>query len=96
MDDTSLQHCVEVWDNANTVVAWGGGSLVQKGGPEGVCITLLIFSGKVYSKVLEKRVQLIVEQCRFCPGCGTTDQFFTLIGILEGAWEFAHQYTCAL
>ena len=58
-------------------------------------ITLLSLSGKVYSKVLEKMVRLIVEPqieaeaCGFRPGRGTTDQLFTLARILEGAWELA-------
>ena len=64
-------------------------------------ITLLSLPGKVYSKVLERRVRPIVEpqieeeQCGFRPGRGTTDQLFTLARILEGAWEFAHPvYMC--
>ncbi|TWW62299.1 hypothetical protein D4764_04G0009460 [Takifugu flavidus] len=58
-------------------------------------ITLLSLPGKVYARVLEKRIRSIVEplieeqQCRFCPGCGTKDQLFTLAGVLEGGWEFA-------
>ena len=57
-------------------------------------ITLLSLPGKVYSKVLERRVRPIVEpqieeeQRGFRPGRGTTDQLFTLAGILEGAWEY--------
>ena len=59
-------------------------------------ITLLSLPGKVYSRVLEKRVRSIVEpqieeeQCGFRPGRGTVDQLFTLARVLEGAWEFAH------
>ena len=56
---------------------------------------------KVYSKVLERRVWLIVkprneeEQCGFRSGRGKTDQIFTLARILEGAWEYAHPvYMC--
>ncbi|TWW71482.1 Cubilin Precursor [Takifugu flavidus] len=58
-------------------------------------ITLLSLPGKVYARVLEKRIRLTVEslieeeQCGFRPGCGTTDQLFTLAGVLEGSWEFA-------
>ena len=58
--------------------------------------TLLSLPGKVYSKVLERRVRTIVdrqieeEQCGFCPGCGTTDQLFTLAGVLERGWEYDH------
>ena len=64
-------------------------------------ITLLSLPGKVYSKVLERRVRPIVkprieeEQCGFRPGRGTTDQLFTLARILEGAWEYAYPvYMC--
>ena len=45
--------------------------------------------------MLERRVQLLVEpripedQCGFRPGCGTLDQLYTLVTVLEGAWEFA-------
>ncbi len=44
----------------------------------------LLSPGKVYSKVLERRIQPIVEpqieeeQHKFCPGCGTTELLFTL------------------
>ena len=69
-----------------------------KKGDQRVCanyrgITLLSLPGKVYSKVLERRVRPIVEpqieqeQCGICPGRVTTDQLFTLARILEGAWE---------
>ena len=64
-------------------------------------ITLLSLPGKVYSKVLERRVCPIVEpqieeeQSGFRPGRGMTDQLFTLAGILEGAWEYAYLvYMC--
>ncbi len=64
-------------------------------------ITLLSLPGKVYSRVLERRLQPIVEpqiqegQCGFCQGCETVDQLFTLAGLLGGAWEFAHPvYMC--
>jgi len=55
-------------------------------------ITLLSLPGKVYSRVLERRLRPIVEpqlqeeQCGFCPGHGTVDQLFTLAGLL-GGWE---------
>lgn len=61
-------------------------------------ITILSLPIKVYARVLERRVRALVElriqekQCGFHPGCGTLDQFFTLSGILEDAWEL----TCAL
>ena len=54
-------------------------------------ITPLNLPGKVYSKVLERRVRPIVkphieeEQCGFRPGHGTTDQVFTLAGIQGSA-----------
>jgi len=59
-------------------------------------ITLLSLPGKVYSRVLERRLwpivepQLQEEQCGFRPGRGTVDQLFTLVGLLGGSWEFAH------
>ena len=39
------------------------------------------------SQLVEPRIQ--EEQCGSRPGCGTLDQFYTLIRVLEGAWEFA-------
>jgi len=57
-------------------------------------ITLLIISRRVYSRVLERRLQPIVEpriqdeQRSFCPGHGTVDQSFILA-------EFVHPvYMC--
>ncbi len=56
---------------------------------------MLSIPGKVYARVLERRVWLIVEpqieeqQSGFHPDCGITDQLLTLAMILEGAWEFA-------
>jgi len=53
-------------------------------------ITLLSFPGKVYARVLESKLQPLVEpqiqdqQCEFCPGCGTVDQLFNLARLLEG------------
>ena len=81
---------------------WQTGVVVPifKKGDQRVCsnyrgITLLSLPGKVFAKVLERRVRSIVEprieekQCGFRPGRGTVDQLFTLFGVLEGAWEFA-------
>ncbi|KAI3364546.1 hypothetical protein L3Q82_011335 [Scortum barcoo] len=51
--------------------------------------------GKVYARVLERRIRPIVdpwiqeEQCGFRPGRGTVDQLYTLHRVLEGLWEFA-------
>uniref|UniRef100_A0A8C5CGF6 Reverse transcriptase domain-containing protein n=1 Tax=Gadus morhua TaxID=8049 RepID=A0A8C5CGF6_GADMO len=98
-------------------IAWESGTVPKelqtgvvvplfKKGDQRVCannrgITLLSLPGKVYSKVLERRVRPIVdplieeEQSGFRPGRGTTDQLFTLARILEGAWEYAHPvYMC--
>lgn len=56
-------------------------------------VTLLSLPGKVYCRVLEKRVWLIVEpqieedQCGFHPGRQTVDIVFILFKVLEGAWE---------
>ena len=74
----------------------GGGPPIQKGDRR-VCsnylgITLLSPPGKVYSRVLERRIRPIVkpwiqeEQCGFCPGRGTLDQLYTLCRVLEGSW----------
>ncbi|KAK3515689.1 hypothetical protein QTP70_028465, partial [Hemibagrus guttatus] len=58
-------------------------------------ITLLSLPGKVYSRVLERRVRPLVEpriqeeQCGFRPSRGTLDQLYTLHRVLEGSWEFA-------
>lgn len=57
-------------------------------------ITLLSLLGKVYSRVLEKRIQPIVEpliqeeQCGFRPGRGTLDQLYIFHRVLKGSWEF--------
>ncbi len=58
-------------------------------------ITLLSLPGKVYARVLERRIWPIVEpriqeeQCGFRSGRGTLDQLYTLSRVLEGSWEFA-------
>jgi len=58
-------------------------------------ITLLSLLGKVFARVLERRLRPLVEpqiqdqQCGLRPGRGTVDQLFTLARILEGSWEFA-------
>ena len=96
------------WKSGAVPKEWQTGVVVPlfKKGDQRVCanyrgITLLSLPGKVYSKVLERTVRPIVkpqieeEQCGFRPGCGTTDQLFTLTRILEGAWEYAYPvYMC--
>ena len=96
------------WKSGTVPREWQTGVVVPlfKKGDQRVCanyrgITLLSLPGKVYSKVLERRIRPIVEpqiqeeQCGFRPGRGTTDQLFTLSRILEGAWEFAQPvYMC--
>ena len=80
---------------------WQTGVVVPlfKKGDQRVCanyrgITKLSLPGKVYSKVLERRVRPIVEpqieeeHRRFRPGRETMDQLFTLAGILEGVWKY--------
>ncbi|KAI3355453.1 hypothetical protein L3Q82_018289 [Scortum barcoo] len=78
----------------------GWWSLFLKKGDRRVCsnyrgITLLSLPGKVYARVLERRIRPIVdpriqeEQCGFRPGRGTLDQLYTLHRVLEGLWEFA-------
>lgn len=73
-----------------------GGCASTKGG-----VKLLSLPIKVYARVLERRVRALVElriqekQYGFHPGWGTLDQFFTLSGILEDAWEFVQTvYMC--
>ena len=96
------------WGSGTVPMAWQTGVVVPifKKGDRRVCsnyrgITLLSLPGKVYSRVLERRLRPIVEpqiqeeQCGFRPGRGTVDQLFTLAGLLAGAWEFAHPvYMC--
>ncbi|KAK5865690.1 hypothetical protein PBY51_019939 [Eleginops maclovinus] len=96
------------WKSETVPKEWQTGVVVPlfKKGDQRVCanyrgITLLSLPGKLYSKVLERRVRPIVEpqieeeQCGFRPGLGTTDQLSTLARMLEGAWEYAHLvYMC--
>uniref|UniRef100_A0A8C6KT40 Reverse transcriptase domain-containing protein n=1 Tax=Nothobranchius furzeri TaxID=105023 RepID=A0A8C6KT40_NOTFU len=90
------------WSSGAVPREWQTGVVVPifKKGDLRVCsnyrgITLLSLPGKVYSKVLERRVRSIVEsqieeeQCGFRPGGGTVDQLYTLARVMEGAWEFA-------
>ena len=85
------------WESGTVPVAWQTGVVVPifKKGDRRVCsnyreITLLSLPGKVYSRVLERRLWPIVEpqiqeeQCGFHPGRGTVDQLFTLARLLEG------------
>uniref|UniRef100_A0A8C6KR66 Reverse transcriptase domain-containing protein n=1 Tax=Nothobranchius furzeri TaxID=105023 RepID=A0A8C6KR66_NOTFU len=94
--------CNIAWSSGAVPVEWQTGVVVPifKKGDLRVCsnyrgITLLSLPGKVYSKVLERRVRSIVEsqieekQCGFRPGRGTVDQLYTLARVREGAWEFA-------
>ena len=97
-------HLISIaWKSGAVPKKWLTGVVVPlfKKGDQRVCanyrgITLLSLPGKVYSKVLERRVRPIVkpqiemEQCGFRPGRGRTDQLFTLARILEGAWEYAY------
>lgn len=78
------------------VLKMTGGCASTKGG-----VKLLSLPIKVYARVLERRVRALVElriqekQYGFHPGCRTLDQFFTLSGILEDAWEFVQTvYMC--
>ncbi|TWW81341.1 R2 Retrovirus-related Pol polyprotein from type I retrotransposable element [Takifugu flavidus] len=94
--------CTIAWTSGAVPLDWQTGVVVPifKMGDQRVCsnyrgITLLSLPGKVYARVLEKRIRVIVEplieeeQCGFRPGRGTTDHLFTLAGVLEGSWEFA-------
>ena len=57
--------------------------------------TFISLPGKVYSRVLENKVHLVIDpwiqekQCGFHPGRRTLDQLYTLARVLEGAWHFA-------
>ncbi|KAK3527334.1 hypothetical protein QTP86_021953 [Hemibagrus guttatus] len=82
------------------VTEWRSGTVPLDWATGVVCsnyrgITLLSLPGKVYSRVLERRVRPLVEpriqeeQCSFLPSRGTLDQLYTLHRVLEGLWEFA-------
>ncbi|KAK3553178.1 hypothetical protein QTP86_031753 [Hemibagrus guttatus] len=94
--------CNIAWRSATVPLDWATGVVVPlfRKGDRRVCsnssgITLLSLPGKVYSRVLERRVRPLVEpriqeeHCGFHPGCGTLDQLYTLHRVLEGSWEFA-------
>ncbi|KAK3516187.1 hypothetical protein QTP70_005689 [Hemibagrus guttatus] len=94
--------CNIAWRSGTVPLDWATGVVVPlfKKGDRRVCsnyrgITLLSLPGKVYSRVLERRVQPLVEpqiqeeQCGFRPSRGTLDQLYTLHRVLEGSWEFA-------
>ncbi|KAK3511498.1 hypothetical protein QTP70_009001 [Hemibagrus guttatus] len=94
--------CNIVWRSGTVPLDWATRVVVPlfKKGDRRVCsnyrgITLLNIPGKVYSRVLERRVRPLVEpriqeeQCGFRPSRGTLDQLYTLHRVLEGSWEFA-------
>ncbi|KAK3528421.1 hypothetical protein QTP86_034238 [Hemibagrus guttatus] len=94
--------CNIAWQSGTVPLDWVTGVVVPlfKKGDRRVCsnyrgITLLSLPGKVYSRVLERRVRPLVEprlqeeQCGFRPSRGTLDQLYTLHRVLEGSWEFA-------
>ncbi|KAK3561338.1 hypothetical protein QTP86_030637 [Hemibagrus guttatus] len=94
--------CNIAWRSGTVPLDWATGVVVPlfKKEDRRVCsnyrgITLLSLPGKVYSRVLERRVRPLVkpqiqeEQCGFHPSCGTVDQLYTLHRVLEGSWEFA-------
>ncbi|KAK3517211.1 hypothetical protein QTP70_001131 [Hemibagrus guttatus] len=94
--------CNIVWWSGTVPLDWATGVVVPlfKKGDRRVCsnyrgITLHSLPGKVYSRVLERRVRPLVEpriqeeQCGFHPSCGTLDQLYTFHRVLEGLWEFA-------
>ncbi len=81
--------CNIAWRSGTVPLGWQIGVVVPlfKKGDRRVCsnyrgITLLSLPGKVYARVLERRIRLIVEpriqeeQCGFCPGRGTLDQLY--------------------
>ncbi|KAL0194436.1 hypothetical protein M9458_012732, partial [Cirrhinus mrigala] len=94
--------CNIAWRLGTVPLDWQTGVVVPlfKKGDRRVCsnyrgITLLSLPGKVYARVLERRIRPKVEpriqeeQCGFRPGRGTMDQLYTLFRVLEGSWEFA-------
>ncbi|KAK3514042.1 hypothetical protein QTP70_002494 [Hemibagrus guttatus] len=96
--------CNIAWRSGTVPLDWATGVVVPlfKKGDRRVCsnyrgITLLSLPGKVYSRVLERRVRpysgtkprIQEEQCGFRPSRGTLDQLYTLHRVLEGSWEFA-------
>ncbi|KAK3557751.1 hypothetical protein QTP86_000296 [Hemibagrus guttatus] len=94
--------CNIAWQSGTVPLDWATGVVVPlfKKGDRRVCsnyrgITPLSLPGKVYSRVLERRVRPLVEpwiqeeQCSFRPSRGTLDQLYTLHRVLEGSWEFA-------
>ncbi|KAK3570481.1 hypothetical protein QTP86_019919 [Hemibagrus guttatus] len=94
--------CNIAWRSGTVPLDWATGVVIPlfKKGDWKVCsnyrgITLLSLPGKVYSRVLERRVRPLVEpriqeeQCGFRPSRGTLDQLYTLHRVLEGSWEFA-------
>ncbi|KAL3986594.1 KRAB domain-containing zinc finger protein [Sarotherodon galilaeus] len=97
-----------VWRSGAVPLDWQTGVVVPifKKGDRRVCsncrgITLLSLPGKVYARLLERRVHPLVEsqiqeeQCGFRPGRGTLDQLFIFSRILEGTWEFVQPvYMC--
>ncbi|GAA6106566.1 receptor-type tyrosine-protein phosphatase F-like, partial [Tachysurus ichikawai] len=94
--------CNIAWRLGTVPLDWQTGVVVPlfKKGDRRVCsnyrgITLLSLPGRVYARVLERRIRPIVkpriqeEQCGFRPGRGTLDHLYTLARLLEGSWEFA-------
>ncbi|KAK3535000.1 hypothetical protein QTP70_001958 [Hemibagrus guttatus] len=94
--------CNIVWQSGTVPLDWATGVVgpLFKKGDQRVCsnyrgITLLSLPGKVYSKVLERTLLLLVEpriqeeQCGFRPSRGSLDQIYTLHRVLKGSWEFA-------
>ncbi|KAI3372494.1 hypothetical protein L3Q82_022695 [Scortum barcoo] len=89
--------CNIAWRLGTVPLEWQTGVVVPlfKKGDRRVCsnyrgITLLSLPGKVYARVLERRIRPIVdpriqeEQCGFRPGRGTVDQLYTLRRVLRG------------
>lgn len=64
----TFQYCMEVRDSATGLVDRGGGHPFSLRGLE--CLLQLGLPGKVYARVLERRIvkpRIQEEQCGFCP-----------------------------
>ena len=82
-------------------------SPILKNGDKTVCNnqrgkTLLSHAGKIYNRILKRRlrdcVEDILDDCQFGfrPGGSTTDTVFTVNMMLEKCWEWGCGHTCSI